>query len=758
MTFFFKDCNADFIEYIMQCLELEIHLSDDYLFREGERSDTLHFLVNGSVDLLTSQGVKFKTVSNCTLGETSFFLFEPQICTARVVDSCEVLQLRMATFVNGLEDYQLSSRFRDYLATHHTSLQEAKAAIENTITNLSSSKMVRFFDANDGVVKVPKGVILPDATLRVGWDIALFFGLLYLIMSIPLQISFANVGIGNFIIDLLVDMFFMADVYCRLKKFAVVKNGILLSHPKDFGKHYRKTDFHIDLVFVFPASILAFALGVRNQYYGICRLFQFLRVSSFVRYLEGVTEILSTKTRFTVTTATLRVCQIFMIILVLAHLLGCSFHFVGEQGAEFDDAWITVDEMQHESMGRRYLRSFYWALYTITTIGYGSVPVVTIRERVFAMLAMAVGAVICDAGLTAVLASILQNKDQQAGTNNRRIQCTKLFMATNDVGERLQSKILEYFAYADDEMRNIDETDILNDLSPSLKTEILSYFCYDSLRDCAYFDDISDGAIFSLIKNLEPYMAVTGEKLSVIGEPCYALYVFQKGSVRTKDTTGSIANVAEGAIIGHLATKATSLKEGLPTHGLQIDLLSANLSKSKNGNIYVIVKNGRYRCRSLIKSSRNWMDTIDMKVKVENDTSHKTELIVKEWRKRQNHVIVGCGEIIVTESPLGEVMVCPINDERGRNVGTIELRAKLNRLSPSDSLTSHEMTSTALSFSHLYRLPVSADKDLRKYISLSRSSNFVDRIPFDNEGLKPGPSVSGSDTRDWDNPVPLLVS
>eukprot|EP00986_Skeletonema_menzelii_P012282 scaffold6715_cov139-Skeletonema_menzelii.AAC.3 len=753
-AFFLKDCNADFVHYIMQCLELDLYLSDDFLFHEGERGDALHILTSGSVDLLTSQGVKFKTVSYCTLGETSFFLFEPQICSAKAADSCEVFQLRMTTFLNGLDDYQLSSQFREYLAAQHSSLEEAKASIENTINNLSSSKMVKFFDANDDVVKVPKGVILPDSNFRVVWDISLFIGMLYLIMSIPLQISFAGIGIASFVVDLLVDIFFMMDVYFRLRKFAVVRNGYIVSRPNEFGKLYRDgVSFHLDLLRVFPASILAFAFfDVRNQYYGICRLFQFLRVLSFVKYLEGVTEILSTKTRFTVTTATLRLTQIFMVILILTHWFSCSFHFIGDQGAEFAETWIIVDEMQYESLGRRYLRSFYWSLYTITTIGYGSVPVISINERLFSMLAMAVGAVICDAGLTAVLASILQNKDKQAGTNNRRIQCTKLFMATNDVDERLQSKIIEYFAYEDDEMRNIDEADILNDLSSSLRSEVLSHFSFDSLRDCAYFDDITDGAIFSLVQKLEPYLAVTGEKLSVIGEPCYALYVFQKGSVRTKDATGSIANVAEGDIIGHVASLAASRKEGLPTHSLEITLISANFSKSKNGNPYVIVKNGRYRCRSLIKSTRNWMETIDMKVKVENaDNIHKTELIVKEWRKRQNHVVVGFGEIVVMESSLGDVIVCPIHDDRGRKVGTIELRAKLCRLSASDATTSHEMTATALNFSHLYRLRVGEVDKLRTYLELSRRSNVVERIPKHGEGI----AMELDSAVDWELPIIL---
>lgn len=760
-TFFLKGCNPDFVDHIMQqCIELEIYLSDDFIFREGERGDTLYFLVNGCVDLLTSQGVKFKTVSSCTLGEPSFFLFEPQICSARAADSCEVLQISLVAFMNGLRDFDLMPQFRSYIGTHHKTLQEAKASIENTITNLSSSKMVRFLNAKDDVVRIPKGVIRPDSSLRAWWDIIMLGVILYNVIAVPLQISFGksgmmNIGLAVFLIDLLIDVLGWFQVYARMKLFAVVHNGQLVVQPKEFAQLYRETDFASDVVCAIPVSTLAFAFGVRSQYYGICRLFQFMRVIKLSKYLENAIEILNTKTRFTVTTATFRICQILLIIVTLTHWCGCFFHFIGDQEAESDDTWIIVDEMQYESMGRRYLRSFYWSLYTITTIGYGSVPVIQIHERLFAMFAMAVGAVICDAGLTAVLASILQNKDKQAGMNNRKIQCTKLFMATNDVGERLQSRILEYFTYADEEMKNIDESDILRDLSSSLKSEVLSHFCYDSLRDCAYFDDLSNGAIFTLLKNLEPYLAVPGEKLSVIGEPCYSLYIFQKGSLRTKDSTGSVANLAEGAVIGHLATHATSLKEGLSTHSLQIDLLSANLSK-KTGNPYVIVKNGRYRCRSLIKSSRNWMETIDMKVKVEGSNKfHKTELIVKEWRKRQNHVVVGYGDIVVTESSLGEVMNCPILNKDGRNVGTVELRAKLNPIL-STSL-SHEMTTTATSFTHLYRLPVSAVEDLRKYIRLSRQANFVERIPtgFDNVDLE---LDYASDTIDWETPEPLLVA
>ena len=190
----------------MHSLDLEIYLPGDCLFREGERCDVLYFVYKGSIDLFTAQNVKFKTVSNCSLGESSFFMFEPHICTAKTVDACEIFQLSMDVFLRILHDYQLAMKFKDYLSVHHPTLQEAKASMEKTIQNLSSSKMVRFMDADDGVVKVSKGVVLPDSKFRVAWDVSAFFGLLYLIMSIPMAISFASksVQLGSILVDLMV--------------------------------------------------------------------------------------------------------------------------------------------------------------------------------------------------------------------------------------------------------------------------------------------------------------------------------------------------------------------------------------------------------------------------------------------------------------------------------------------------------------------------------------------------------------------------
>jgi CRP-like cAMP-binding protein len=757
-AFFIKDCAGDVVNAVMRKLDLHTYLPGDCLFRHGEPCDMLYLVYNGSVDLLTAGHVKFKTISNgCILGESSFFMFEPHLYTAKTADVTEIFQLSMDSFLGILQEYRLVTKFKDYLSVHQSILLEAKASVEKTLQNWNSSKMVRFLDATN-VQKLSKGVILPDSRFRVVWDCVSLAALLYLMISIPMQISFASVtqsiDRAIFGMDLIVDIFFVIDIGCRLRKFAVVEDGYLITTPKNFGLIYRRDELHLDLISACPLSMVAYFTGAPGRVYGIVRLIQAVRVVRVGKYLHNIVEIIDTRTRFVVTTGMLRVFQIFMTIFGLCHVFSCILNFIGGiQDGSREVTWLVADGMQNDSIGMRYLRSFFWSLYTITTIGYGSVPMLTIPERVFAMIVMAIGCVVCDAGLTAILSSIVANKDKQAGMNNRRIRCSKLFMQTNNVDESLQTRILEYHAFANVEMANINEGRILQDLSSPLACEILSYFCFRPLRECPHFDGYSDGALSSLITKVIPYVAIPGEELSTIGNACRSIYVFQRGSIRTADATGMTSNVVEGSVIGHLATVAISKCDGPPTHELCLELMSIRLARSKYGNLYVILGAGRSCCRSSTKSNKYWMERVNMKVIKGNGKSLKVEITVKESRKRLSHATVGSGNLVLSESSSTDITSCVLLDEKGRNVGSIQLRASLRLLSEIEQASTDELTATSLTFSHLYKLDVLDEQSLAKYISNSSCLNVVDRVPIseDIEEIK----ESGASDSLWEEPVML---
>ena len=387
--FFIKDSGRDFQRHIMQSLVLEVYLPGEHLFHAGQECDTLFFVYKGSVDLQTKAGIKFKTVALCSMFEFSAFLFEPHLCTAVTGTRCETFQLNVGIFLKGLRDFDLGEKFKRYLAANESVLVSSKAEINKTIQNLSSSKMVKFLNASQKVVKVTKGVILPNSNMYLAWCLVTFLGCVYYIVSIPLKISFAASGtsLSEFLLDLLVDVIFLADVYMCLRKLAVKMPSGIMSDPKQFAKQYLETDFRLDRLTLIPLATCAYLFGARGALYGCMRMFQLLRAARIGKYLGGLVEGINVRSSLDITTASLRIFQIFALIIVLVHWFGCAFHLLGIESADSpDETWIVVDGMEDESSGRRYLRSFYWSLYTITTIGFGSVPVVTIPERVLAMV------------------------------------------------------------------------------------------------------------------------------------------------------------------------------------------------------------------------------------------------------------------------------------------------------------------------------------------------------------------------------------
>lgn len=231
------------------------------------------------------------------------------------------------------------------------------------IKNLKSSKMEKML-ISDQSTMIPKGVILPEALERCIWDSMLFVQTIIFAFLIPFQASFLDTGVGLslFILDCSMDVLFVLDIFGHLKKFAKMKDGTLLLEQSEFRRVYLQTDFRGDLFTTIPISTIGYIIGVRDRTYGFLRIFQFLRIRHFGKYLGIFFENVNTKTKFTISTAELRLTQIFFIVLFLCHWFACAFHALGQ--VSDDESWLVVDESTGVGRGGLYLRSFYWSLYT----------------------------------------------------------------------------------------------------------------------------------------------------------------------------------------------------------------------------------------------------------------------------------------------------------------------------------------------------------------------------------------------------------
>jgi hypothetical protein len=345
------------------------------------------------------------------------------------------------------------------------------------------------------------------------------------------------------------------------------------------------------------------------------------------------------------------------------------------------------------------------------------------------MFVMAIGAIICDAGITAILTSIISMRDQQAGANSRRIQCSKRFMQTSVINKELQERVLHFYNYADVELENIKEEEILNDFSTCLKMEVLNLFCFGPLKHSLLFEDFSDGALRSLIKVMTPYLAIPGEKLSEIGVSCEGLFVLLRGDVCCIDSSGYKSLLPPNEVIGHVATEATSRRLGLYSKYLQIDVVSMRGIKTKYGNLYIVFKSGTTCCRSAIRKGADWGETLLLKT---TTGMNMLSILIKSWQRNKMHVTVGAADLPIGADSITKTHTVVVRDSHGRTIGSLKLKLSYGDLLPDQLVHNHERTAVCSGYCHLYRAELHHIDDLRSFLKLSKNPQIYDRLtgPF----------------------------
>lgn len=340
------------------------------------------------------------------------------------------------------------------------------------------------------------------------------------------------------------------------------------------------------------------------------------------------------------------------------------------------------------------------------------------------MFVMLVGAVICDAGITAVLTSLISRLDVQAGTNNRRICCSKQFMLSYSIPKELQNRILQFYEYADTELSNIDDASILSDLSTSLKSNILANFCFQPLRDCHAFHMFSEGGIRTIVSVMQPYLAVPGEYISQIKKVCQAIYIMQQGRLVFIDDGGFKGILPSGALIGHVVTKAEVEKFGLPHKTYFMEFISMGGLRIKNGNPFVIVKHGGMSYCSNIKRTSDWRET--MTINLPNE-SNEISITVKIWKKNSAHITVGTAHVSLRGDMTDKVHHFELRDAHKRKAGFVKIGITAAALSKEDiAQCCHELSVIADSYCHLYRLNCYDLHEIKEYFTPQNSD--VDSI------------------------------
>ena len=261
--------------------------------------------------------------------------------------------------------------------------------------------------------------------------------------------------------------------------------------------------------------------------------------------------------------------RLLMCLLVFAHVMACAFVMVGTDPTGFPlrEGWIlktnpkSFDASNHHML---YLKSMYFSLATLTTVGCGDVHAVTTAERIYATFTVIVGAVMRAAIMGSVVTIFdiifIDRREKRMHKLESMIRWTKMVRLDESDGSRAVNAMK--LCHESEEIGN----HWLNRLTTTARSVT---------RDAAYRRVLDTNLAFAsldlslrraLAQGMELQVCVEGMNIIEENDLGRFLYVIHRGQCAVIQRSGMVLkNLYKGDTCGFASALIPGLRETFST-------------------------------------------------------------------------------------------------------------------------------------------------------------------------------------------------
>jgi len=360
-------------------------------------------------------------------------------------------------------------------------------------------------------------VLDPDESSFLGtWDIVMFVQLIIIAFLTPFETAFLVPRWGPlFVFDRVMDALYLVDM--GLELFTAYPDPVRTAHmvrvPRLIIRNYLGGWFWLDLIALFPFAsyCVVFEAQCQQGVLGGLHRLHVLRLLRLMRLLR-LTRLKKLVHRYNLyfgfSYAFLALVQFFAIILLSCHWMACLWGHLGQMPSR-NVTWLTAlreskggpDEL-YDGPLQVYSLALYWAIITLTSVGYGDITPQTVIEYWAATLCTSVMAGIW-AYVIGAVCGIVSTMEPHEMNFKQTMDDLNWLMHSRGMPHDMCLKLRRYFHETREMNRRKAEMHVTDQMSPMLQGEFAWFSNQQWIEKVWYLRDMPHDVIVFMSRQLK---------------------------------------------------------------------------------------------------------------------------------------------------------------------------------------------------------------------------------------------------------------
>lgn len=416
------------------------------------------------------------------------------------------------------------------------------------------------------MVKRKRYLFYEDSIFLRIWSQVIILMFVYTAVFLPYRIAFIEDDpIALQIIDIIANIIFVVDIGVTFFTVAI-HNGVLVEDVRQIALGYVKTWLILDIVSVIPFDYLITSKNSRlNDFTKLIRIIKLLRILRLIKISDRLSKNRVAKKLsafFSINRQFSDLFTFFHMIILLTHIVSCLWYFlVTVTGMP---TWVDKLRVKPNSSFDIYVASFYWAITTICTVGFGDIVPNNIIEKVFNIIWIGVGVAFYSYTI-GTLSSLLNNLNRKKSVVSSRFAFLNEFAKEKKIEQALLEKITINLEFLEESNRYTDNNismNFLSDISIDLTYEIAKHVHKDLINKVVLFDNTNINFVAQMIPYLVPRKFRPGEIIYKKNEyPSFVYFVLYGRVGFFNESNLMFSTYIEGSYFGEIEIFKSCLRQ-----------------------------------------------------------------------------------------------------------------------------------------------------------------------------------------------------